>query len=232
MQNNQQSGSQQGGQDKPKQTLSWAEPPQMLQKTTGGQTTNPVRTNPTNEKKETASRPWTMFIIGLIVGCLVTWVWIGMRASKSETPASGGSPSLSTGSTTAAGTSSSSAGGAQTGVASSGIGSTAASNDTITVPTPQNAGTSVEVSSISASDTVWAVVYEDINGSVGNALGAARFTTARTSGSIELIRTTLPNLTYFVGLTEDTPDHTFSIKTNKPILDANGNQIMTQFAAQ
>ena len=242
MQNNQQSGSSQGGQEKPKQTLSWAEPQQMLQKKAtgfippaGGQAPGTGRSNDTKTVGEIfSSKPKTMFVIGLIVGCLITWIWFDMRTSR-PAQTTGNASSTAGGTSASTGTSSSKSGNASaegSSLVASNASSTAASDDTITVPSTQNAGLSVEVSSLSASDAVWVVVYEDNNGKVGNALGAARFTPARTSGTVELIRSTLPNLTYFVGLTADTPDHTFSIKANTPILDTNGNQIMTQFAAQ
>ncbi len=229
MQNNQNTGSSQGGQEKPKPTLSWAQPQQ-----------NAPRQKLLTAQPKSASgekrpmKPRTMFVIGLIVGILATWVWFSTHASRPQPAPQDGNGALSIDGASkkapaqAANSSSSSTASSPSSASPAGT----MTNDSLEVPTPQNAGTSVAVSSITADGPVWAVVYEDNNGKVGNALGAARFTPPHTEGTIELLRTTLPNLTYFVGLTADTPDHTFSIKTNAPILDQSGNQVMTQFAAQ
>jgi len=234
MQNNQQSGSSQGGHEKPRQTLSWAQPQNVQQqKLINSGTANAARPATPVKVQRSPMRPRTMFIMGIIVGALITWIWFDTRPSAQNTAQEGsgylaidktsGAKGAAISGTPAANADASTSSGAALGEKT---------NDTISVPTPQNAGTSVAVSSISAEGAVWAVVYEDINGKVGNALGAARFTPPYAGGSIELLRSTLPNLTYFVGLTADTPDHTFSIKTNAPILGQDGNQVMTQFAAQ
>ncbi len=106
------------------------------------------------------------------------------------------------------------------------------SDATIDAPAVQEPGMSVTVTAINAHGPVWAVVYENDEGVPGRVLGAGRFVPGRLSGTVDLARTTLPGLTYFVGLAADSADHTFSVKGNAPILDSAGNQIMTQFVVQ
>ncbi|HEX8994134.1 MAG TPA: hypothetical protein VF803_02680 [Candidatus Paceibacterota bacterium] len=106
------------------------------------------------------------------------------------------------------------------------------SGATIVTPAIQDPGTSVTITALSIRGPVWAVVYEDNDGVPGRILGAGRFTPDRTSGTIELERMTLPGLTYFVGLTYDSADHTFSTDNNPPILDRDGERILTRFMVQ
>ena len=212
-------------------TLSWSQAVPAK-----SESRNPVSTRtPVVVKKSNSGRNVTIaFIIGVIVGALLMWAWQDTRqATPSNTASSGTNSSNTLAVTGATDTTSGSASGAvamnsNTPSASDGQQST----DTITVVSPQPAGTVVTVGNISATDDVWAVVYEYQNGMMGRALGAARFTTDRRSGTIELMRATLPNLTYAVALTADSPDHSFTLHQNAPLLGADGKQIMTQFTAQ
>lgn len=103
---------------------------------------------------------------------------------------------------------------------------------TLTVPDEQEVGTSVEVTNLETSYSLWAVVYQNEGGVPGRVLGAARFFPGRSEGHIELLRMTLPNLTYFVGLAEDTPSHSFSVHSNLPIRGEDGKQVMVLFTAR
>jgi len=98
----------------------------------------------------------------------------------------------------------------------------------LTVPTPQAAGTTVAVSNIIVSEPTWVVVYEDNNGKLGNALGAALFISGRTSGTVDLLRGTLSGQTYFAAEALDSGNRVFSLK-DAPVLDQNGQQVLVQF---
>lgn len=231
-----QNGGQQNNQ-KPAPQLSWSQPASLPQKGT----VNNAQKNTFSAKGGAAAMPqkkgvsqgivWS-FIAGIIIGFLLGWSWFG---AKGSTPANNGAtdtstPSVNDGSAAAAPGSDTTGSSSAAGTVEQGSLTSSAS---VTVPSPQDAGMTVEVSSIAADAPVWAVVYEDNNGKPGNALGAARFPVGKTSGSIELLRTTLPNLTYFVGLTGDSADqHTFSTKGNTPLVDDSGNRILTQFTVK
>jgi hypothetical protein len=91
----------------------------------------------------------------------------------------------------------------------------------------------VAVSRVLVSQPTWVVVYEDHAGVPGNALGAELFLpqsegTAQ-SGTVELLRGTLPGQTYFAGEALDDGDKIFSLTNDKPIRDAQGNPVLVQF---
>ncbi|MDE2213197.1 MAG: hypothetical protein KGJ34_01540 [Patescibacteria group bacterium] len=230
--------SQQGNGQKDKPALSWSTPASKVSEDKGqkpDQAGNdkkvPPRATPPVAPVGTSSsgRAVFIFLAGLIIGGLLTWSWFDLRSPS--TPASAGTSSSSITSNLSASSSSTSVPPQGTST-SSGTPAGIVTSDSFTVPSPQAAGTLVTISDLSANDTVWAVVYEDNNGVPGRALGAARLTTAQTNGTIELLRATLPNLNYFVGLTADTPEHTFQIQTNAPILNQSGQRILVEFQAQ
>jgi len=259
MQNNQQSGGQQGGngnqggqqrnggqpfdqshhEQKP-QTGAWTQPPVQKPLTSSwsqpqkpaapmASLSKPAGKETVKEAERKGTSPARMFIIGLVIGWLLTWMWFDLRGPRKANPTPTGtdSASLSTDQTA------SSASALTKTLANNAAAPTPlTSNDTIVIPPTQDVGTTVTVSSISTKDPVWAVVYEDAGGKAGNSLGAARFTPDRSNGTIELLRSTLPGLTYFVGLVADTADHTFDRHANAVLVDQNGDQILTQFVAQ
>lgn len=248
MQNNQQSGSQQAGVQQKQQYPSWAQPQKQQGNNKPAQPSLPAaKSSGMNASTKLA----LAFILGLILGWLVTWSWFDLRAPKTT----GGSATNANSSATTAGTqgsganaltitgtgatptsvstgSSKTVSSASAGTAVAGMGAGVKTNDTISVPSPQQAGTTVTVSNLSASTPVWAVVYEDNNGTVGRALGAHLVPKGQTSTTVTLLRTTLPNLSYYVGLVADTSSHTFSLHVNQPILGADGKQVMASFTAE
>jgi len=100
---------------------------------------------------------------------------------------------------------------------------TAAANN-LTIPSPQQVGMSVEVTSATVSVPTWLVVYELYNGAPIRALGATMFFPENNgkAGTISLLRATAPNTAYFVGQSLDDGSHTFKIHVNKDVLDATG----------
>lgn len=109
------------------------------------------------------------------------------------------------------------------GSSSSAVPTTAAANN-LTIPSPQDAGAEVSVSSATVSEPTWLVVYELNNGALVRALGATLFFPENNGkgGTISLLRATQPNTAYFVGQSLDNGSHTFAIHVNKDVLDATG----------
>jgi hypothetical protein len=108
----------------------------------------------------------------------------------------------------------------------------AAGANNITVASPQQAGFAVAVSKIMVKQPTWLVVYENNNGTPGNAIGAGLFFADSTSGTIELLRATLPGQSYLVGQSLDDGDKIFSLATDKPVRDEKGNPLFTEFTAK
>jgi hypothetical protein len=100
----------------------------------------------------------------------------------------------------------------------------------LVVATPQAAGLSVAVEKVSVSVPTWVVVYEGQGGKPGNVLGAALFSAAQQSGTVELLRGTLAGQTYFVTEQTDNGDRKFSLK-NDPIVTEGGQPLWVTFTA-
>ena len=84
------------------------------------------------------------------------------------------------------------------------------------------------------SQPTWVVIYEDHAGTPGNALGAELFLPQSQGtpqdGTVELLRATLPGQTYLAGELLDSGDKIFSLQSDKPVRDAEGNPILVQFS--
>ena len=99
----------------------------------------------------------------------------------------------------------------------------------LVITSPQNSGLEVSVSNVVVQVPTWVVIYENYNGQPGNVLGAALFTSDRTSGVADLLRGTLPGQTYFAGEARDDGDHMFSMVNDPAVRDASGNPIVLKF---
>jgi hypothetical protein len=218
---NNQSGTQ-GGQKKP--TLSWSHP--AAAKPAAEANTQPAATNAaaSTPVKTTAGETSNIgtyigiFVGGIIIGALIGWSITGARNTANS------SAIASTTATT------SKAAGTTSGVNHSN--STIGPGSAVTLASNEPAGFAVAVSKASVSQPTWLVVYEDSNGAPGNAIGAALFFPGASSGTIELLRATLPGKSYFVGQSVDNGDKTFSLKNDKPVLNEQGKPLYTQFTAQ
>jgi hypothetical protein len=163
----------------------------------------------------------SIFIAGVIIGALVGW---GIAGSHH-----GGLTALTATSTETAATSTSSQGQHSTAPV---LNITSTSGDFV-ISSPQTAGFDVAVSRVVVSQPTWVVVYEDHAGVPGNALGAELFLpqsgNAAQSGTVELLRGTLPGLTYLAGEALDDGDKVFSLESDKPVRDAQGNPVLVEF---
>ncbi len=98
----------------------------------------------------------------------------------------------------------------------------------------QSAGTSVSLGDRTSYPTNegWIVVHEDVNGSLGNALGAARFNTAAglAPQSVSLLRGTTAGKNYQVVFYSENGDRMFDIREDA-IMMRDGKMISDTFAA-
>ena len=162
-----------------------------------------------------------IFVAGLIIGALIGWAITGPRGGSTSDTASSTMTTVGT-STTSSTT---------TGVNLTG--SNIGSGSMITVSSPQTAGFAVTVGNVQVTQPTWVVIYEYRAGTTDNALGAALFLpqsgNAAQSGTVELLRGTLPGLTYFAGEALDDGDKVFSLASDKPVRDAQGNPVLVEF---
>jgi hypothetical protein len=209
-----------GGQQKP--TLSWSQPaakPAAASPAPVKNITSPVFV----AAQDSSSNMGTyvgIFVAGIIIGALVGW---GITSGKS-----GGSASATATSTAMTATSTTQGSTASAALASA----TTDTNGNVSVPSPQTAGFAVAISKVVVSQPTWLVVYEDHAGVPGNAIGAGLFFAGQTSGTVELLRATLPGQSYFVGQSLDDGDKIFSLQNDKPVRDTQGNPLFTEFTAQ
>ena len=156
-------------------------------------------------------------VAGLVIGVLVSSLWIHSSTIKKT-------PSLATTTTSDI---------AQT----AGKVPAAVTSPTATKPSTsdlliianQPAGLSVVVAKANVGDNDWIVIHEDVGGMPGRALGAARFVGGSTSGTVELLRGTVPGNTYHGLIYKDDGDHIFSIDRDVPVRDSAGNPIQVTF---
>ncbi len=224
------SGNTQGGSNKPS-GLSWSMPPAQSSApaNTNTQSAKPVQSplptaaaRPASQKppassaqskvKETINNKTKMLVGVIVVVAVVAGGWKMFGSDIASAP--GGKTNTPVASDTKSATGGSS---------SSAVPTTAAANN-LTIPSPQDAGAEVSVSSATVSEPTWLVVYELNNGALVRALGATLFFPENNGkgGTISLLRATQPNTAYFVGQSLDNGSHTFAIHVNKDVLDATG----------
>lgn len=94
----------------------------------------------------------------------------------------------------------------------------------------QDAGATVALRELTLAVPGWAVVHEENNGFIGNALGAARKDAGtHTDITISLLRTTEPQKRYWVVLYSDNGDRLFNLHDDFPLRDASDNPVMSSF---
>jgi hypothetical protein len=222
-----------GGQQKP--TLSWSQPAAAKPAATGSvppatpvqplkQTATP-KTAPMADNTSNTGTYVGIFVAGLIIGALIGW---GVTSNNTN-----GTSSIATSTDTLEGTATGST--TTQSNTSSGVnlaGSTMDTSGAVVLASSQPAGFAVAVTKATVTQPTWLVVYEDHAGVPGNVIGAGLFFAGTNSGTIELLRATLPGQSYFIGQTLDDGDKIFSLATDKPVRDSQGNPLFTQFTAQ
>jgi len=95
----------------------------------------------------------------------------------------------------------------------------------------QEAGNVVYVTTIVLEREGWVAVHEDINGSLGNVLGAAWFPKGTSSGSVELLRDTRVGGTYHAVLYTDDNDKIFELGEDAQLVNVEQEPVMDTFEA-
>jgi len=215
---NAQNGGQQNNSNNKQGGLNWSSPAPKAPaapavqpaKPVAPMTPKPVATAPVSSVNPgNAAKITGWLAVGIVAGVVVAW----------------GATSLMKNGATASGNTQQSA-------TSSTDGSTAAlgSDTSLTIATPQKAGYTVAVSSVIVSEPTWVVVYESHDGKPGNVLGAGLFSAAQNSGTVDLLRATVPGQTYFVTKQTDNGDRKFSLKGDT-IVTVNGQPTWVTFTA-
>lgn len=207
----------QGGQNnQSKQSgLSWSAPQnQQQQANKMGMPSN--NNKPASSNDKSAAKYAGMAVVGIIAGVLIAWGWVSFQNGPDAT--SGANATSTSGSTTGGNNS-----GTIGGTGTVGMGS----NPALTIMSPQPAGTSVAVTKAIVSAPTWIVVYENNNGGPGNALGAALFFPERQTGTVELLRGTLPGKTYLAVKQLDNGDRKFSLRDDQFVSEGGEVQWVT-----
>lgn len=96
----------------------------------------------------------------------------------------------------------------------------------------QPAGLTVLIDSVSLKEPKWIAVREDINGEMGNILGALRLQEGAHEGvEVELLRGTNPEELYYVVLYEDNGGDTFDHNFDSLITSEAEEPVLTTFIA-
>ncbi len=100
---------------------------------------------------------------------------------------------------------------------------------TVSVPSPQDAGSSVSFTNLSISEPTWVIVYETTDGAPGRILGAGLFFKGDTSGTVSLLRATTAGSNYLVSTAVDNGDKSFVKADEKYVLGSDGSQMWVKF---
>ncbi|MCC7500333.1 hypothetical protein IT396_00810 [Candidatus Nomurabacteria bacterium] len=187
--------------DKEKADLSWTKPSSIVDAVT-------AKTSSVQHAEPSVARSVGIFAAGVVVGVLVGW---GFSVMKSEPVAT----SLNA-----------SEGGA---VARAGlsVGPNGEVQGAFEVSAEQKAGKKVVITRAVVSAPTWIVVYDSVDGTVGRALGASLFSPQKQSGTVTLLRATVPGKSYFVGQAVDNGNGTFSMSTDTPVMVGEERLLLT-----
>lgn len=192
----------------------------------------PIITRAKIQNESTGKKSMSTFIGGVIVGALLMWGWNGLFSNTAPTNTDVKNTATASGNTKETTTATAN----NTTIGGSGASKTPTTviGDNLVIPSSQDAGMSVMVTSATVSAPTWLVVYEVYQGKPYRALGATMFFPEYNgkSGTISLQRTTTPNTTYFVGQSLDSGDHKFTPHVNKEVLDIAGNMIGVTFSTK
>jgi hypothetical protein len=181
----------------------------------------------------------TARVIGIIIGIVVifalaAWGIVALHnrsqntAGTTATTASSTVDTSNTDTTSAAsaqGTDTTNSGTASDTQTSSDSQPATASGASFTIPSPQDAGSTVAVNDLSVTKPTWIIVYDTANGKPDRVLGASLFFAGDSSGIVQLLRSTLPGQKYLVTAAVDNGDKTFSVHGETPVADSSGSQM-------
>lgn len=180
-----------------------------------------------DDKKLESQKTVVAFVAGLLIGGLLVWVFSASpekptpSTSSEETPNEEVTETEETPEAPAAPTS------------STPVTQEEVDGDFSFSVGDQSAGTSVSLGDIDYPTTGgWIVVHDDVNGSLGNALGAARFDTAvgLNPQTVSLLRATTAGNDYHVVFYSENGDRMFDIREDA-VLMQDGEMLSTTFTA-
>ncbi|MEX0917484.1 MAG: hypothetical protein WDZ90_03115 [Candidatus Paceibacterota bacterium] len=99
----------------------------------------------------------------------------------------------------------------------------------VIVVADQRAGALVLVDRVSLSTSGWVAIHEDNAGTLGNILGAARFSEGEHAGSVTLLRETKANREYHAVLYVDDGDEVFDFREDTLLEAQPGVPLVTTF---
>lgn len=181
---------------------------------------------PEGEKK---SGGWLMFVIGLIIGVLVMWIFGGTKGSEDATKTS----ELST-------TTAEDLVGEVGEEVSTNLGqvevapteNTTVGTDSLTVQN-QSSGATVFIETLNVTASTWVAVHDvKSDGTLGNILGARRFEPGMRSGVVELLRNTVSGTNYSAVMYRDNGDREFNKNTDTKITNVAGSLIEARFRTE
>jgi hypothetical protein len=102
------------------------------------------------------------------------------------------------------------------------------------MPTTQDAGTMVTISSVTVSEPTWVVLYDNVSGKPGKALGAHLQLPAQNSKAsyIKLMRATVAGMSYLVGERIDNGDSEYATATDKEVVGSDGKSAYMTISVQ
>lgn len=190
--------------DKQKPDFSWTKPSSIVSAVT-------VKTPRIQQAEPSMARYAGIFAAGVVVGVLVGW---GIAVMKDEPVAASLNASE----------------GAAVESAGLSVGSNGEAQGAFEVPAEQKAGKKVSITRAAVSAPTWVVVYDSVGGTVGRALGASLFSPQKQSGTVTLLRATVPGKSYFVGQATDNGNGTFSTSADKAVM-VGDERLLLRFTA-
>lgn len=190
--------------DKQKPGVTWTKPSSIVEAV---KTQNPYA--PTVEPS--MARYVGMFAAGVVVGVLVGWGVAEMRDEPAVTNAN----ATNSAAVQRAGLS---------------VGAQGEVQGSFEIPATQKAGKKVSITRAIVDVPTWIVVYDSVGGTAGRALGASLFSPEKESGTVTLLRATLPGKNYFVGQAVDNGNGTFSTSADTPVT-VGDERLLLQFTA-
>jgi hypothetical protein len=216
MDKNESGQNKQGGPASPSQGgLSWSTPQNQNQPQKPVQ--QPKLPVAPAQQNTNAAKYAGMVVVGIVAGVVLAWGWSSWRPSPGATVDNNAATTTSSGSTTT---------GDNLGVDTSTL-PAIGTNSSLNIASPQAAGNSVAVAKAIVSAPTWVVIYEDNNGKPGNALGAALFFPGGQTGTVELLRATMPGKTYLAAEQVDNGDRKFSLKDDQFLTEGGQVQWVT-----
>lgn len=189
---------------------------------------NPAKKSVSNNQSSGTGKLIALFVAGVVVGAIAIWGWTQMGDQAPATVTTNTNNTGTTGTTNTIPTGTTGSTNTNTGTSAT----TAAGGTQAFSVASQPAGLAVAITSVSLTQPTWIVIYDSINGTRGNALGAALMFPETKVGNVALLRTTIAGKEYLIGRSVDNGDKKFSMQDDKPVLNAAGAPIYTTFRAQ